>query len=242
MTATPLLGIEGLKTSFRTGRRVVQAVDDLSMSLSEGRTLGLVGESGSGKSATAYSIIRLLPEATAQISAERVSFLGRDLVQLPSEELRKIRGRDISMIFQEPQTALNPVHRVGDQVIEAIRTHHSVARSKALAQTIDLFDEVGIREPRRRVNSYPHELSGGQKQRVLIAMALSCDPKLLIADEPTTSLDVSVQAQILALIRRLREERGMAILFVTHDLGVIAEIADEVAVLFRGRYRVRQNV
>lgn len=234
MTATPLLGIEGLKTSFRTGRRVVQAVDDLSMSLSEGRTLGLVGESGSGKSATAYSIIRLLPEA-AQISAERVSFLGRDLVQLPSEELRKIRGRDISMIFQEPQTALNPVHRVGDQVIEAIRTHHSVARSKALAQTIDLFDEVGIREPRRRVNSYPHELSGGQKQRVLIAMALSCDPKLLIADEPTTSLDVSVQAQILALIRRLREERGMAILFVTHDLGVIAEIADEVAVLFRGR-------
>ncbi|MGH3098722.1 MAG: ABC transporter ATP-binding protein [Streptosporangiales bacterium] len=235
MTTAPLLGIEGLHTSFRTGGRVVEAVNDLSMSLSEGHTLGLVGESGSGKSATAYSIIRLLPKATARISAEHVTFLGRDLVQLPSEELRRIRGRDISMIFQEPQTALNPVHRVGDQVVEAIRTHRSVPRSKALAQTIDLFDEVGIREPHRRVGSYPHELSGGQKQRVLIAMALSCDPKLLIADEPTTSLDVSVQAQILALIRRLREERGMAILFVTHDLGVIAEIADEVAVLFRGR-------
>jgi peptide/nickel transport system ATP-binding protein len=237
-----LLKISGLKTYFRTHEGVVRAVDDVSFTIGEGRTLGLVGESGSGKSVTSLSIMRLLPDRVAQIEAGEISLLGRDLVKLPSKELREVRGADVSMIFQEPGTALNPVYRVGDQVMEAILLHQNVTKDQARKRTVELFEEVGIPDPARRVHSYPHEMSGGQKQRVMIAMAISCNPKLLIADEPTTALDVTIQAQILDLIRELRDQRGMAILFITHDLGVIAEIADEVAVMYRGTIVERNSV
>ncbi|MEX0724756.1 MAG: ABC transporter ATP-binding protein [Planctomycetaceae bacterium] len=235
-TATePILEIEGLKTYFRTEAGVVKAVDDISLKLKPGQTLGLVGESGSGKSVTSYTILRLLPELTARIEAGRISFLGRDLVRIPKNEMCDIRGKDISMIFQEPGTSLNPVYRVGWQVMEAILLHQKVSKEEARQRTIKLFEEVGIPEPERRIDSFPHEMSGGQKQRVMIAMALSCNPKILIADEPTTALDVTIQAQILDLIRKLRDERGMSVLFITHDLGVIAELADDVAVMFHGK-------
>lgn len=233
--APTLIDIQGLKTYFHTDDGVVKAVDDLSVSIKEGHTLGLVGESGSGKSVTSLSVMRLLPDVAANIEAGSISFLGRDLVGLPDTEMRTIRGREISMIFQEPSTSLNPVFRVGKQVMEAIILHQKVSKAEARKRTIELFEEVGIRDAARRVDSYPHEMSGGQKQRVMIAMALSCNPKLLIADEPTTALDVTIQAQILDLIRQLRDERGMAILFITHDLGVIAEIADDVAVMLNGK-------
>lgn len=231
----PLLQLNGLNTAFRTDEGLVRAVEDLSLTIREGHTLGLVGESGSGKSVTSLSIMRLLPAATGRIESGEAVFLGRDLVKLPAAAMRKVRGRDISMIFQEPGTSLNPVFRAGAQVMESIMLHQEVSREEARKRAIELFKEVGIPEPERRVDSYPHEMSGGQKQRVMIAMALSCNPKLLIADEPTTALDVTIQAQILDLIRKLRDERGMSILFITHDLGVIAEIADDVAVMFRGR-------
>ncbi|MFP6648716.1 MAG: ABC transporter ATP-binding protein [Pirellulaceae bacterium] len=233
--AKTLIEIQGLKTYFHTEDGVVKAVDDISIQIAEGHTLGLVGESGSGKSVTSLTIMQLLPEVSAQIEGGSISFLGQDLVKLPPAEMRKIRGSEISMIFQEPGTSLNPVYRVGSQVVEAIMLHQDVAREEAEQRAIELFDEVGIPEPERRVNSYPHEMSGGQKQRVMIAMALSCNPKLLIADEPTTALDVTIQKQILDLIRELRDQRGMSILFITHDLGVIAEIADDVAVMFQGK-------
>ncbi len=233
--AQTLLEIDGLKTYFHVEKQVVRAVDDIDVRIAEGQTLGLVGESGSGKSVTALSIMRLLPEVSARIEAGRISFLGRDLVKLPKTEMQSVRGAEISMIFQEPGTSLNPVFRTGSQVGEAIMLHQKVSKAEARQRAIDLFDEVGIPDPQRRIDSYPHEMSGGQKQRVMIAMALSCNPKLLIADEPTTALDVTIQAQILDLIRKLRDERGMSILFITHDLGVIAEIADEVAVMFRGK-------
>ncbi|HUQ71458.1 MAG TPA: ABC transporter ATP-binding protein, partial [Planctomycetaceae bacterium] len=220
---------------FDTEEGTVKAVDGLSIRLEPRRTLGLVGESGSGKSVTSLSILRLLPDVGARIAAGRIAFLGRDLVQLPIRDMRQIRGRDISMIFQEPGTSLNPVYRVGDQVMEAMRQHQSLSKAAARKKTIDLFREVGIPEPERRVDSYPHEMSGGQKQRVMIAMALSCGPKLLIADEPTTALDVTIQKQILDLIRRLQAAHQMAVLFITHDLGVIAEVADDVAVMYRGQ-------
>ena len=231
----PVLDVRHLRTSFRTDTGTVRAVDDVSLSIASGRTLGLVGESGSGKSVTSLTIMRLLPEHSAVIEGGEIAFLDRDLVHLPNREMRSVRGRDIAMIFQEPGTSLNPVYRAGDQVAEAIRLHQNVSRAEAMKRTVDLFREVGIPEAERRIRSFPHEMSGGQKQRVMIAMALSCNPKLLIADEPTTALDVTIQAQILDLIRRLRDERGMAVLFITHDLGVIAEIADDVAVMFRGK-------
>ncbi|MBA3315176.1 MAG: ABC transporter ATP-binding protein [Planctomycetaceae bacterium] len=233
--ASSVLDVRGLKTYFRTDEAVVKAVDDVSLSIAPGQTLGLVGESGSGKSVTSLSVMRLLPEHAASIEGGTIALLGRDLVKLPEREMRQVRGRDAAMIFQEPGTSLNPVYRVGDQVAEAIRLHQKVGKAEALTRTLALFDEVGIPDPQRRIRSFPHEMSGGQKQRVMIAMALSCNPKLLIADEPTTALDVTIQAQILDLIRRLRDERGMAVLFITHDLGVIAEIADYVAVMFRGK-------
>lgn len=232
---TALLDINGLKTYFHTGRGLVKAVEDLTVKIDKGKTLGLVGESGSGKSVTSLSIMKLLPDTAAKIDGGSISFLGKDLVRLPDPEMRKIRGRDISMIFQEPGTSLNPVYRVGKQVMEAIILHQKVSPEEAKKRTIELFDEVGILEPERRFSSYPHEMSGGQKQRVMIAMALSCNPELLIADEPTTALDVTIQAQILNLLRKLRDERGMSVLFITHDLSVIAEIADDVAVMFRGK-------
>ena len=239
--APPLLQIRELRTYFHGKRETVRAVDDIDLLIEEGETLGLVGESGSGKSVTSLSVMRLL-ESTANIESGEISYFGRDLVHLPSRDMRDLRGKDIGMIFQEPGTSLNPVFRVGDQVGEALRVHLGMSRKEARQRTIELFEEVGIPEAERRIDSYPHEMSGGQKQRVMIAMALSCNPKLLIADEPTTALDVTIQAQILDLIRRLRDERGMSILFISHDLGVIAEIADRIAVMFRGRIVERGSV
>ncbi len=239
--APPLLQIRELRTYFHGKRETVRAVDDIDLTIEEGETLGLVGESGSGKSVTSLSVMRLL-ESTANIESGEISYFGRDLVHLPSRDMRDLRGKDIGMIFQEPGTSLNPVFRVGDQVGEALRVHLGMSRKEARQRTIGLFEEVGIPEPERRIDSYPHEMSGGQKQRVMIAMALSCNPRLLIADEPTTALDVTIQAQILDLIRRLRDERGMSILFISHDLGVIAEIADRIAVMFRGRIVERGSV
>jgi peptide/nickel transport system ATP-binding protein len=235
MTDAALLEISGLKTYFHSDGGTVKAVDDLSIKIRPGETLGLVGESGSGKSVTSLTIMRLLPDVGATIEGGQISFLGRDLVRLPRSEMPGIRGKDIAMIFQEPGTSLNPVYRVGDQVAEAILLHEKVTRSEARSRALSLFREVGIPQPEMSLDKFPHEMSGGQKQRVMIAMALSCNPKLLIADEPTTALDVTIQAQILDLIRKLRDERGMSILFITHDLGVIAEIADEVAVMYRGK-------
>jgi peptide/nickel transport system ATP-binding protein len=230
----PLLEIENLQTFFHTEDKVVRAVDDVSLKIFPGHTLGVVGESGSGKSVTSLSVMKLLPPETARIHQGKISFLGRDLVHVPQKDMREIRGAEISMIFQEPMTSLNPVFTVGDQVMEPIMLHEGLDKDAARARCLELFREVDIPDPERRIDSYPHEMSGGQKQRVMIAMALSCNPKLLIADEPTTALDVTIQKQILDLMRRLRDERGMSILFITHDLGVIAEIADEVAVMFQG--------
>jgi peptide/nickel transport system ATP-binding protein len=233
--SAPLLDIQNLRTYFHAEHGLVKAVDDVSFRLQEGHTLGIVGESGSGKSVTSFSIMRLLAGAGQIEPGSRIALLGRDLVGLPDAEMRQVRGKDVSMIFQEPMTSLNPVYTVGWQVMEAILLHQKVSQAEARKRTIELFREVGIPDPETRVDSYPHQMSGGQKQRVMIAMALSCNPKLLIADEPTTALDVTIQAQILDILRRLRDTRGMSILFITHDLGVIAEIADEVAVMYRGK-------
>ncbi|MFV0442657.1 MAG: ABC transporter ATP-binding protein [Planctomycetaceae bacterium] len=232
---SPLLNIHDLQTQFRTDEGIVKAVDGVSFKIDAGHTLGLVGESGSGKSVTSLSVMRLLPDAAARIAGGAIAWLGRDLVKLSQREMCDVRGDEIGMIFQEPGTSLNPVYRTGAQVVEAIRLHQKVSREEARERTIALFREVGIPNPEVRMDSFPHEMSGGQKQRVMIAMALACNPQLLIADEPTTALDVTIQKQILDLLRQLRDERGMAILFITHDLGVIGEIADEVAVMFRGR-------
>ena len=235
MDTDVLLQIDGLKTYFHGDSGVVKAVDDLSITLRKGHTIGIVGESGSGKSVTSLSVLRLLPPASAEIVSGSISYLGRDLVKLSEKEMRSLRGSEISMIFQEPGTSLNPVFTVGEQVIEVIRLHKKVSRAEATQRTIELFQEVGIPDPAGRLDSYPHEMSGGQKQRVMIAMALACNPELLIADEPTTALDVTIQRQILELLVKLQQERGMSILFISHDLGVIAEIADEVAVMYRGK-------
>ena len=232
---TPILEIENMRTYFHTDDGIVKAVDGISMTAFPGETLGIVGESGSGKSVTSYTVMKLLPELSARVKADKVSFLGRDLLTMTARDMTKVRGKDMAMIFQEPMSSLNPVFRVGDQVAEAIRQHEDVTKEEARKRAIELFREVGIPDPEERVDMYPHEMSGGQKQRVVIAMALSCNPKLLIADEPTTALDVTIQAQILDLLRGLRDNRGMAVLFITHDLGVIAEIADKVAVMFRGK-------
>jgi peptide/nickel transport system ATP-binding protein len=232
----PILKLENLRTYFHTDIGVVKAVDDLNVEVKPGQTLGIVGESGSGKSVTSLTVMRLLPGHIARVEeGSKVVFAGRDLTEASDADMRKIRGAEISMIFQEPMTSLNPVYTTGDQVMEAIILHQEVSREEAEARTIELFREVGIPDPEQRIHMYPHEMSGGQKQRVMIAMALSCNPKLLIADEPTTALDVTIQAQILDLLRKLRDERGMGMIFITHDLGVIAEIADEVAVMYRGK-------
>jgi peptide/nickel transport system ATP-binding protein len=234
-SSEPILTIKGLKTFFHTEDGIVKAVNDISITAYPGETLGIVGESGSGKSVTSLTVMKLLPELTSRVQAEQISFLGRDLLTTGQSEMCAVRGKELAMIFQEPMTSLNPVFTVGEQVAEAIRLHEGASKEQARARTIELFEEVGIPDPETRVDSYPHQMSGGQKQRVMIAMALSCNPKLLIADEPTTALDVTIQAQILDLLRRLRDERQMAILFITHDLGVIAEIADRVAVMYRGK-------
>ncbi|MBT6724923.1 MAG: ABC transporter ATP-binding protein [Planctomycetaceae bacterium] len=229
-----VLKIDNLKTYFNTEDGVVKAVDDLSLSIKPGHTLGVVGESGSGKSVTSLTIMNLLA-ASAEVYEGSISFLGKDLINISTKEMRKLRGSDVSMIFQEPMSSLNPVHRVGNQVAEAILQHEQISKEDAMRRVIELFEEVGIPDPDQRISYYPHQMSGGQKQRVMIAMALACNPKLLIADEPTTALDVTIQKQILDLMRELRDNRQMAILFITHDLGVIAEIADEVLVMYRGK-------
>jgi len=231
--AEAVLEIDDLRTYFHTDEGVVRAVDGVSLRVEVGHTLGIVGESGSGKSVTSLTVMQLLA-SSAKIESGKVVLLGKDLVGMPEAEMRDIRGKEVSMIFQEPMTSLNPVFTVGSQVMEAIILHQNATSQEARKRTIELFREVGIPDPEQRVDSYPHQMSGGQKQRVMIAMALSCNPKLLIADEPTTALDVTIQAQILDMLRELRDQRGMAILFITHDLGVIAEIADEVLVMYRG--------
>ena len=233
----PILQIENLHTYFHTDIGVVKAVDDLTVEVKPGQTLGIVGESGSGKSVTSLTVMRLLPPRMARIEeGSKLIFAGQDLVDATDADMRKIRGADISMIFQEPMTSLNPVYTTGNQVMEAILLHQDVTEEEAQQKTIELFREVGIPEPEERIHMYPNEMSGGQKQRVMIAMALSCNLRLLIADEPTTALDVTIQAQILDLLRKLRDERNMGMIFITHDLGVIAEITpDEVAVMYRGK-------
>jgi len=230
----PLLRVEDLRVTYLTEDGVVQAVDGISYELGRGRTLGIVGESGSGKTVAALSVLGLTRAEGATVSG-RIAFAGRDLLALTESELRVIRGDEIAMVFQDPLSSLHPMYRVGAQIVEAIRAHRDTAKAPSRARAIELLDLVGIPEPSARVDSYPHELSGGQRQRAMIAMALANDPKLLIADEPTTALDVTVQAQILALLSRLQRERGMALVLVTHDLGVVAEMADEIAVMYAGR-------
>jgi peptide/nickel transport system ATP-binding protein len=230
-----LLEVKNLRTYFDTDDGIVRAVDDISFQLKRGETLGIVGESGSGKSVTNLSIIRLVPNPPGKIVSGEVLFNGSDLLLLSNEAIRKIRGRRIAMIFQDPMTSLNPVITVGEQIAEALRLHRKMSRKEARQATIEAMREVAIPDPARRLDDYPHQLSGGMRQRVMIAMALACNPKLLIADEPTTALDVTIQAQILELLNELRKQRDLAVLLITHDLGVVAEVADRVAVMYTGR-------
>jgi peptide/nickel transport system ATP-binding protein len=232
--AEPLLEVRDLQVRFRTRQGLVTAVDQLSFRLDPGQVLGIVGESGSGKSVTCLAILRLLTDPNVQIQGE-VAFRGRDLLSLPEKQMRAVRGREIAMIFQDPMTALTPVYTAGWHIAEQIRAHEKVSRSAARARAVQLLDEVGIPNPERRVDAYPHQFSGGMRQRVVIAMALACSPALLIADEPTTALDVTIQAQILQLMQRLRAEHGSSILLITHDMGVVSEIADRVLVMYGGR-------
>ena len=231
----PLLSVQNLTTAFQTDEGLLTAVDGVSFSIEPGQTVGLVGESGCGKSVTAFSINRLLPQPSGRILSGAIRFDGKDLTQIPDDELRAIRGRDIGMIFQEPMAALNPVHRIGRQLSEVFLLHTRCSKKQAWDQSIALLRKVGIPEPEQRAMDYPHQLSGGMKQRVVIAMAIALKPKLVIADEPTTALDVTVQAQILALMKDLQKEMGMGLLLITHDLGVIAETCDEVVVMYAGR-------
>jgi oligopeptide/dipeptide ABC transporter ATP-binding protein len=233
--AKALLDIQDLHTHFHTTDGVVRAVDGVSFKLEEGETLGLVGESGCGKSVTALSVLRLIPRPPGEISGGPLLFRGENLLAKSEKEMRKIRGNAISMIFQEPMTSLNPVFTCGFQIMEAIQLHQKLDRARARERAIEMLRVVGIPSPEQRVDEYPHQLSGGMRQRVMIAMALSCNPALLIADEPTTALDVTIQAQILDLIARLRREFGMSVLIITHDLGVVAEVADRVAVMYAGK-------
>ena len=229
-----LLEVENLRTHFRTPGGIVRAVDGISFHVEEGEVLAIVGESGCGKSVTAMSILRLIPDPPGR-SVGRVMFGGQNLIEVPEADMRKIRGNDISMIFQEPMTSLNPVLTIGHQIGEALILHQGLDKGQAMERAVDSLKLVGIPEPERRVRQYPHELSGGMRQRVMIAMALACSPKLLIADEPTTALDVTVQAQILDLMRQLNEKTGSAIILITHDLGVVAEMAQRVVVMYGGR-------
>ena len=231
----PLLSVRGLRTEFATRSGVVHAVDDVTFELAEGETLGLVGESGCGKSVTALSILRLLPEPAGRIVAGEVVFEGQNLLDLSNEELRQVRGGRIGIVFQDPMTSLNPVHTVGTQIAESARLHLGLSRGAARRHAIDLLTRVGIPRPGDRADDYPHQFSGGMRQRVMIAIALACDPALLLADEPTTALDVTIQAQILELIRGLSEELGMAVVLITHDLGIAAGMCDRINVMYAGR-------
>ena len=233
-TSETILEVKDLKTYFYTEDGVVKAVDGVDFSVKKGEVLGLVGESGCGKSATAFSLLRLVPEP-GSIVAGRILFEGRDLMPLSGEEMRRIRGNRIAMIFQEPMTSLNPVFRIGDQIGEGLRLHHGATAREARDMTLEMLGRVGIPSPSSRYNDYPHQLSGGMRQRVMIAMALICSPRLLIADEPTTALDVTIQAQILELMDRLKEDLGMGLILITHDLGIVTERSERTAIMYAGR-------
>jgi oligopeptide/dipeptide ABC transporter ATP-binding protein len=238
----PLLTVRDLRVYFHQRDRLVRAVDGVDLQLSPGKTLCLVGESGSGKSLTALSIMRLISPPGRIEEGSEITYAGRDLVAASADQMQSIRGNEISMIFQEPMTSLNPAHTVGAQIAEAVRLHRPVSKAAAAERALEMLRLVGVPDPRRRGSDYPHQLSGGMRQRVMIAMALSCEPKLIIADEPTTALDVTIQAQVLELLRELRDTLGMAVLLITHDLGVVAEMADDVAVMYAGRIVERGNV
>ncbi|MEJ5258223.1 MAG: ABC transporter ATP-binding protein [Fervidobacterium sp.] len=242
MEKTPLLTVSNLRTYFYTEDGVVKAVDGVDFEVYEGETLGIVGESGSGKSVTSLTILRLLDPKGKIEEGSEIIFNGKNLLELNDDEMRKIRGNEIAMIFQEPMVALNPVFTIGEQIMEAILLHQDVDKKTARQMAIDMLRKVGIPEPEKRVDEYPHELSGGMRQRAMIAMALSCRPKLLIADEPTTALDVTIQAQILELMKELQKEYGMAIILITHDVGVIAENADRVVVMYGGKVMETSDV
>jgi peptide/nickel transport system ATP-binding protein len=233
--ADRLLDVKNLKTYFFTDEGVVRAVDGVDLYIDQGETLGVVGESGCGKSVTALSIMRLIPQPPGKIVEGEISYGGTDLVTVPANKLRKIRGKEISMIFQEPMTSLNPVFTCGEQIAEALRLHEGLGRREAMDKTVDMLKLVHIPNAERRVKEYPHQLSGGMRQRVMIAMALSCNPKLLIADEPTTALDVTIQAQILDLLNELKSRLKMAVMLITHDMGVIAETAQRVVVMYAAK-------
>lgn len=230
----PILEVKGLKTHFTTKRGVSKAVDGIDFTLHKGETLGIVGESGCGKSMTSLSILRLIPSPPGKIAGGSVLFKGRDLVAMPEDEMRKIRGNEISMIFQEPMTSLNPVIPVGEQIAEALRLHQGLGKKAAWDKSVEMLKMVGIPSPEKRAKQEPFQLSGGMRQRVMIAMALACTPEVLIADEPTTALDVTIQAQILELIKELQTKIGMGVIMITHDLGVVAETCDKVAVMYAG--------
>jgi oligopeptide transport system ATP-binding protein len=231
----PLLQVEGLKVEFRTDEGVVRAVDGVSFSVAAGETLGIVGESGSGKSVTNLALLGLVPQPPGKVTAGRALFRGRDLLAMSGQELRGVRGHKIAMIFQDPMTALNPFLTVEEQLTEATRLHLGHTRRQAREHAVDMLEQVGIPSPARRIADYPHQFSGGMRQRVMIAMALSCQPDLLIADEPTTALDVTIQAQILELIKRIQERHGTAVVLITHDLGVVANVCHRVNVMYAGR-------
>ncbi|MFW6154372.1 MAG: ABC transporter ATP-binding protein [Planctomycetota bacterium] len=231
----PMVLVRGLRTRFNTDEGRVQAVDDVSFRIEPGRTFALVGESGCGKSVTALSILRLIPTPPGQITDGRITVAGRDLLALTEKQMQRVRGKDVAMIFQEPMTSLNPVYTVGSQIVEAIQLHQGLGARRAWTLAVEMLRRVGIPEPAQRVREYPHQMSGGMRQRVMIAMAISCNPKLLIADEPTTALDVTIQAQILDLLNELKVSAGLSILLITHDLGVVAESADAVGVMYAGR-------
>ncbi len=241
-TDQPLLEIDQLSIAFETNRGLIRPVRDASYSIYPGQTLAVVGESGCGKSVTALSILRLIPSPPGKVLGGRIVFQGADLIGLTEKQMRSIRGKEIAMIFQEPMTSLNPVYTIGDQIVEAVTLHQGVGIREAYTIAEKALADVGISDPGRRIHEYPHQMSGGMRQRVMIAMALSCQPKLLIADEPTTALDVTIQAQILELLRKLQQESGMAVLLITHDLGVVAENADTVAVMYASRVVEFANV
>jgi oligopeptide/dipeptide ABC transporter ATP-binding protein len=241
-SSVPLLRVHDLVTSFRTEHGLLRAVDEVSFEVPEGGTLGIVGESGCGKSVTALSILRLIPYPQGSIESGAIELRGKDILKLSERQMQDVRGNEISMIFQEPMTSLNPVYTVGAQIVEAIRLHQKKSRREARERAIEMLRLVGIPAPETNVDSYPHQLSGGMRQRVMIAMALACEPSLLIADEPTTALDVTIQAQILELLTKLRDRLGMGIVLITHDLGVVAEVASHVAVMYAGRIVERAPV
>ncbi len=238
-TNQPLLAVRDLSVKFDTPDGVVEAVESVSFSIDRRSTLCIVGESGCGKSVTAQSILRLIPSPPGRIASGEIMFEGRDILHMSDEEIRRVRGNDIAMIFQDPMTSLNPVFTCGYQIMESLRFHQNMSTAQARERAIEMLRLVRIPDPRKRVDEYPHQLSGGMRQRVMIAMALACNPKLLIADEPTTALDVTIQAQILDLLAELKEELHMAVIFITHDLGIVAQIADHVLVLYAGKVAER---